>query len=128
MIKYSEGNPFAQGMSDGTALENHSKYLAFGIQFIDHELLENHALTLGLVRIHGGSNENAFKTMSALSASILGLDYKEICYTTTADRAAMGIAELFDHDKDPCGIHDNDKLAKSMCGDLVRTKNKINKQ
>ena len=37
----------------------------------------------------------------------------------------MGVAQLFGHDRDPSGMHDSDKVAKSAIGDLVRTKDKV---
>ena len=76
-------------------------------------------------RVENDSNEAAASLMNGTSKNVTGHDCESLCHSTTADRAAMGMAQLFGHDRDPCGMHDSDKVAKSAIGDLVRTKDKV---
>ena len=46
----------------------------------------------------------------------------ECANQTMADVAAQGVAHRVGHEGDKCGMHQTDKIPRSMCGDLTRSK------
>ena len=89
MLEHSQGNPFAQGLTDGCTLENGMKYLAHGMQFVPNSSFKNMAITLGMHRVEDNSNEAAANLMNGTSKNVTGHDCESLCHSTTADRAVM---------------------------------------
>ena len=55
-VKYSEGNPFGQGLQDGVTLANHNKHFAIAVQCINPRLDNNMCLCIGMVPAKKGAD------------------------------------------------------------------------
>ena len=45
--------------------------------------------------------------------------YKKVCSSIISDQAAAGVASQFGQETDTCSMHDTEKIACAMCGDLT---------
>ena len=121
----TEGNPPGQGLHDCATLENRFKCLALGLQLVDPQYKQNHAICLSMLPIADGTDETAAKQTNEVYQDIFGLDYTAVCNSTMSDGAALGVAGEFDQEGDKCTMHGMDKVSESLCGDLVRSKKKV---
>lgn len=125
LLASSEGNAPCQGLHDCATLKNHHKSLASGVEFIDPEMHENHTLCVSMVPISGGTDKLTAEKLDECFMEVFGKKYDEVCNSTISDKAAAGVASEFEQESDICGMHDTDKVGRSMCGDLTRSKNKV---
>ena len=54
-----------------------------------------------------------------------GFSYTDVCHSTIQDTAALGVASQLGHDRDPCEMHQDGKIAKRAVGDLTRSKDGV---
>ena len=78
-----------------------------------------------MLPIAGGTDEITAKQTNDVYQDIFGLGYTEACNSTMSDGAALGVAGEFDQEGGGCGLHGADKVSESLCGDLVRSKKKV---
>ena len=57
MLKFTEGNPFAQFLHDAATLANHLKSLATGAIFMDPKMMQVHRICLSMRPIANGTGE-----------------------------------------------------------------------
>ena len=79
--------------------------MAIGIEFIDEQLKENHAVCLGLITIDSATDVASAELLDSVVRSLLKLDYDQLCFATISDAAARGVANEFDHDEDICMMY-----------------------
>ena len=79
--------------------------MAIGIEFIDEQLKENHAVCLGLITIDSATDVASAELLNDVVRSLLELDYDQLCFATISDAAARGVANEFDHDEDICMMY-----------------------
>jgi len=120
----AKGNVFSMLVHDGGTLTNKRTYLAIGLQFVAPGFEKNIIVCIGMVRIVDSTNTNMAAVVEKVIEERLGKKARDILARSRQDRKALGVASELDLDRDACMMHDNDKLAASACGDLVRSKNK----
>lgn len=125
LLEYSKGNPPCQGLNDCATLKNQHKCIAGGVEFIDPELRENHALAVCMLPITGDTDAIVAAKLDEAFIDVLALSYQEVCNQTESDAAALGVARQFGHDELICDMHSVDKIPRAMLGDLVRSKGKV---
>ena len=79
--------------------------MAIGIEFIDEQLKENHAVCLGLITIDSATDVASAELLNDVVRSLLELDYDQLCFGTISDAAAEGVAKQFDHDGEVCEMY-----------------------
>jgi hypothetical protein len=127
MLEHSKGNAFAQGMHDCTTTENKRKHMAMGLELVDPNLDQNHAVCIAFTPIPDGYDETGYKHIDQTLIELTNgkFTYNQVCHSTISDRGAKGIATRFDHEQDICQMHDADKIGRSAVGILTRSKAKV---
>ena len=118
------GNPFAQILHDGGTLDNHKKYQALGLQFIDPLWRENFVVCFGLTQLSSSTTDDVASTIKSVLLARSGFQCDDLVGAGISDRAARSVQRILDLEEEVCGMHDGDKLGQSATGGLVRTKNK----
>jgi hypothetical protein len=72
-FEYSGGNPCMQGQNDGVTLKNGKKFNAMGVQFVDHELKQNHVICFGMKLCKDGTDKGKSSTLSCSRTLSLAL-------------------------------------------------------
>jgi hypothetical protein len=82
-------------------------------------------MSLGMREIADSKDPTGAAKLDEGCMEVFGRPYIKCCNQTIADVAAQGVSSHFDHDGDKCGMHQTDKIPRSMCGDLTRSKNHV---
>jgi hypothetical protein len=122
VFEYAMGNPPGQGIHDCTTLDNKEKCMAVGWEFIPEDISRNIVLCLGLRRIDGGDDATAVAMLNEAFEEVFGRPYTDCSNQTVSDVAALGAARLMGQDRNPCNMHQTDKISRSATGDLDRSK------
>ena len=96
--------------------------MALGLEFIDPDLRENHVVCCGMREITSGKDSAGAAMLDTAFVEVSGRPYLECANQAMADVAAQGVAHRVGHEGDKCGMHQTDKIPRSMCGDLTRSK------
>lgn len=121
--KTCKGNLFAQGMHDGVTLDNTEKFLSIGLQVADPTGSRNWVICIGFKHAPNGTSAGVAKTILEKEfLELTGLKYTDVAFDTISDRAALKVAEHFNHFRRACAMHDGDKVGRACNGDLVRTR------
>ena len=99
--------------------------MAFGIQFTDPWLHQNHVIALSMLPIKSGADTAGADMLRVVCKDVTGKEYTELANSTMADAAALGVARQVEHDPDVCNMHLVDKISRAMVGDLTRTRMKV---
>ena len=100
------GNTFVQGISDGGTLENHHRYEALGLQFVDPLWRRNHVVCLGFPPLSDGTDLAAAKTMDSIIKERTGKSTGAIMKSNIADVAGAGVA---------CHLADGEGVIRGLC-------------
>ena len=121
-LEKSKGNPFAQGLHDCVTLKSGKKFLAVGMSCMDPWLDGNYTITLGFVPVKSSAAVNIGEALDQMCISICGRRYATICHSTMSDFAAINVADVFDHDREGCAMHGDDKTARYAIGDIQHSR------
>ena len=67
LLEHTEGNPPGQGLHDCATLKNRFKCLALGLQLVDPQMKQNHAICLSMLRtFRGGCSYPLFSQFDSL--------------------------------------------------------------
>ena len=125
-FQHSKGNAFAQGLHDCGTLENHEKFLALGIQFIDPKWFRNWVICLSCTcSFRGGTDVVIANLIEEIVKEVTGYSVEELLMALVQDRAALGVADELAFEAEACLMHDDDKLGLAAYGGLTRSKNKV---
>jgi hypothetical protein len=125
MLAFTEGNPFAQCLTDACTLAHKHKCMAIGMEFVDCIHFQNHAVCLGMVPLADGTDKAGAETIQTVVTELMGFKYNQVMASMISDLAAKGIAREFDQVGEWCDMHQGDKIGRSAIGDLVRSKNRV---
>lgn len=123
-VEEAKGNPFAQLLHDGGTLKNHKKYQAFAMQLIAPQWLANLVICFGFPHSASGKDKDVATLIETMCKERTGYDVDGIFGSGISDRAAKGVTDELDIERDVCSMHDGDKLGQSATGALVRSKGK----
>jgi hypothetical protein len=84
-FSYSFGNASMQSQNDGVTLSNSKKYNAMSVQFIDHELKQNHVVCYGMKRCNDGTGAGIAKLVSDTFLDVFGKEYLTHCHSGITD-------------------------------------------
>lgn len=87
--------------------------MASGLQFVDEDLDENHAVATAMKKLEGGTDEICAQALNEITEEVVGASYVEVAHSTISDYAALGVADYFDHIRDGCDMHHTDKVCLS---------------
>lgn len=113
---YHSTNAFAQAQHDGVTLADGDKYQALGVQFIFEG--SNWNLCFGFVECKGG----AAPQVAALFKRVAESRHILVRYLIDiiADFAALAVARALGKEKNGCGMHGDDKIARWAVGLLLK--------
>ena len=120
----AEGNAFGQSLHDCATLASHDHILAIGFNYVDVDLENNWTICLACTPIGDGTDSGVALVLEDVFIDMLGYSHADLAHSTTSYRAAMGVVE----NTYACGMHDTDKVGRSMIGDLVRSRKKVSRE
>ena len=120
----AEGNAFGQSLQDCATLASHDHILAIGFNYVDVDLENNWTICLACTPIGDGTDSGVALVLEDVFIDMLGYSHADLAHSTTSYRAAMGVVE----NTYACGMHDTDKVGRSMIGDLVRSRKKVSRE
>jgi hypothetical protein len=114
MLAFTEGNPFAQCLTDACTLAHKHKCMAIGMEFVDCIHFQNHAVCLGMVPLADGTDKAGAETIQTMVTELMGFKYNQVMASMISDLAAKGIAREFDQVGEWCDMHQEDKIGRAV--------------
>jgi len=120
--KDSWGNPCCQAIHDGGTLTNKHKYQCLGLQFVGSGFNRNFVVAVCMTVSEDGTAEKVIESFDGVVIERTGMSLKQVVGTIVADGAAQKVGSLLNINSETCLMHRAEKLATSMVGDLVRSR------
>ena len=79
----------------------------------------------GMTPLADGYDKTAAKIIQDRFFTSTGFAYSDVTHSTIQDAAALGVASELGHDRDPCEMHQDGKIAKRAVADLTRSKDGV---
>lgn len=119
----ASGNRFAQGLHDGGILSDKQKRLAVGVQFIDIDWEQNHAICLSISSLRDASAGPTADLLRKMALERMRVSFDEAVASLKQDLAAAAVAKAMEYEVDHCHMHQTSNNSQSAVGMLWRKKN-----
>ena len=104
---------------DGVTLDNHKKYQAFALQFVDLTWICNHVVVISFKSAPTSWTFEMVELTEKEVRDAIGYEYKDIITSMVQDVAATYIARALDYDNE-------DKVGRNAIGEIVRRDGRSN--